>query len=176
MVELLRVPSPFLSSSLSLPPARARLRASEQRPPHDSSAPQKGRCEREGGWVKTRLQGKLRAGDTVVIMVEHLDEILHWVVAYKNRFLQWGGYFLSGSESSTAAQAPRRRGQDTLGLQALDDDPRLQDAISREQFQGRGVRMIARTLALVTDAQARVQVAQRSGTHRDRVFFQVNES
>ena len=39
------------------------------------------------GWVGTRLEGELLAGDTVVITTEDVDVILHWEVADKNRFL-----------------------------------------------------------------------------------------
>ena len=61
--------------------------------------------------------------------------------------------------------------KDTVGLQSLDQDPQLQDAISREQSQRHGLQTRARTLTLKTDARGRGQVAQRSRTHKNRAFF-----
>ena len=42
--------------------------------------------------------------------------------------------------------------KDTVDLQTLDEDPRLQGVVSREQAQRRDVRMSTRTLALETYA------------------------
>ena len=52
---------------------------------------QNGQCERQGGWVKTRLQGEMRAGETVVVAMEEMDRILQWLVACKDRFFHRGG-------------------------------------------------------------------------------------
>ena len=61
--------------------------------------------------------------------------------------------------------------KDTVGLQSLDQDPRLQDAISREQSQRHELQTRARTLTLKTDAPARCQIAQLSRTHKNGAFF-----
>ena len=60
--------------------------------------------------------------------------------------------------------------KDIAGLQTVGEDPRFQDAISREQAQCHGVRMRARTFPLETDARATVQITQRSRTQEDLMF------
>ena len=89
----------------------------------------------------------------MVVTLKELDQILHWMVAYKNRVIHRGGYtpllLVFGNNPRLPQELVSNEAKDTVGLQTLDEEPRLRDAVSREQAQR------ARTLALETDAQAR---------------------
>ena len=41
--------------------------------------------------MQTRLERELRAGDTVVVTIEDLDQVLQWVFAFRKRFFHLSG-------------------------------------------------------------------------------------
>ena len=91
---------------------------------------QNGRCERHGGLV----EGELRAG---------------WWRAGTASFTEADTLLFSWCSGRVL---DCRVSKDTVDLQTLDEDPRLQGVVSREQAQRRDVRMSTRTLALETYA------------------------
>ena len=135
---------------------------------------QNGRAERHGGWVKDRLDAELRAGECIVHSLEELDWLLCWVVHYKNRFFHRGGHspmqMVFGQNPRLPLEILSDESCGAPGWQVLEEDLRLLDATSAEMARQHRVRMRARELALTSDARARLQVAQRTPTHRDRCF------
>ena len=97
-------------------------------PPHPKS-----RCERHGSWIKIRLEGELRANDTVVVSIENLDQILCCVVACKSHTpLQ----LVLRKNPRLPHDVLSDEAKDTVGLRTLEEDPRLQDAASRDMRDG----------------------------------------
>ena len=113
------------------------------------------------GRASTRLEGEVRAGDTAVLTLDDLDLILHWVVANKESRLPSqsapsGG--IRDGHTSCSAMMPETRWACRRLTKTFDFGRRNK------------VCMRARLLALVTNARARVQIAQKSNTDRDQVF------
>ena len=85
------------------------------------------------GWKRDSKES-CASGDPVVVTMEGLDQISHWVVEYKNRFFHRGGYIpvqpVFGKNPRLPHEILSDEVKDVVGLQTLDEDLRLQDAIS----------------------------------------------
>ena len=141
----------------------------------DADSPwQNGRCERHGGWPKSKIDDELKSGDGVITTLDDLDLLIRSLVSTTNRFFHRGGYtpfqIVLGINPRMPFDLFSDEHMDVVGMQDLEDDPRLLDGVSAE-FAGQAeIRLRAKNEAMMADAKAKVSKAMRSRLHRGRVF------
>ena len=143
----------------------------------DASSPwQNGKVERHGGWVKSRAEAEIDAGQSILTSVGDLDDLVLNIVVHKNRWFSRGGF----SPAQLAFGANPRIPADLLSEDPLqgpgwDDihlDPYDQDTPAAEFSRAHLIRQRARELCIAQNSKDKIRLSGKGKRHPQRTWSQ----
>ena len=137
----------------------------------DSESPwQNGRCERHGGFLKSRAKREIEEGAGVVTTLEDLDLLISHMTICKNNWYSRAGYSPAQLVFGRGLRLPEELLSDGLestpGRQEAAADPLELDGPGREFQRSSAIRQRARELTFQADAKDRVQRAAKARRHK----------
>lgn len=137
-----------------------------------SSPWQKGRCERHGGWIKTRVKTELQSGSSVIKTAPKLEMLIIQLVSHKNRWFQRGGYspyqLTFGVSPKVLIELLSDDGLQASGLCDISADDFEKDSPAVEFSRSHEIRQKARNFCMQTMAKSKIQLSQQPHVHRQR--------
>ena len=139
---------------------------------HPESPWENGKVERHGGWLKSKLEKELQAGQSVITSAEDLDELVAALTSTKNNWLNKGGFTPSQLVFGATPRIPGELlAEDELASRGLEDayqDPLGVDEAAGEYRRRHQIRERARQLAMEQSSRDAVMTARKAPTHQDR--------
>ena len=141
----------------------------------DASSPwQNAKVERHGGWVKSRAEAEIDAGQSILASVEDLDDLVLNIVIHKNRWFSRGGF----SPAQLAFGANPRIPADLLSEDPLqgpgwDDihlDPYDQDTPAAEFSRAHLIRRRAGELCIAQNSKDKIRLSGKGKRHPQRTW------
>lgn len=139
----------------------------------DASSPwQNGKVERHGGWIKSRAEAELESGQSIIVTVEDLEDLIHDMLIHKNRWFSHGGFSPAQLAFGTNPRIPADLlADDPLQGPGWDDiytDPYDQDTVSAEFNRSHMIRQRARELCIAQTSRDKVRLGGKGKRHHQR--------
>ena len=137
----------------------------------DSESPwQNGRCERHGGFLKSRAKREIEEGAGVVHTLEDLDLLISHMIICKNNWYSRAGFSPAQLVFGRALRLPEELLSDNLestpGRQEAAADPSELDGPGQEFQRCNAIRQRAREITFQADSKDRVQRAAKARRHK----------
>ena len=139
----------------------------------DASSPwQNGKVERHGGWLKSRAEAELESGQSIIMTVEDLEDLIHDMLIHKNRWFSHGGFSPAQLAFGMNPRIPADLlADDPLQGPGWDDiyaDPYDQDTVSAEYSRSHLIRQRARELCIAQTSRDKVRLGGKGKRHHQR--------